>query len=122
MIRAHHFLVRGDKPKNKLALHKCDNRKCVNPAHIFFGTSQDNTSDMHAKGRANQKPGWVGMMKVRKVHFGESNHKAKLSERDVIEIRSEPKSFGYMARLARKHNVTQQAISKIIKRESWTNI
>lgn len=32
-------------------LHKCDNRRCVNPEHFFEGTAQDNTADKMAKGR-----------------------------------------------------------------------
>ena len=118
-IRAHHFLVLGDKPKGMLALHRCDNRRCVNPAHIFFGTSKDNFSDMLLKGRGNQKPGWISMMKVRRLRFGEKNHKSKLRLKDVIAIRSTPKSFGYMAELAKKYSVSHQSIRKVIHHESW---
>lgn len=58
--RAHRFswvLHNGPIPDDLCVLHACDNRKCVNPAHLFLGTRGDNIRDCFAKGRGNPVPG-----------------------------------------------------------------
>jgi len=54
MMRANRVaweLTNGMIPDNKLVLHKCDNRKCVNPNHLYLGTSSDNMIDKINRGR-----------------------------------------------------------------------
>jgi hypothetical protein len=44
-------LERSEIPPDTLVCHKCDNRLCVRPSHLFLGKPKDNTTDMMNKGR-----------------------------------------------------------------------
>lgn len=45
------YLRTGEMPEDRWACHTCDNPKCVNPDHLYWGTAKQNTDDRYARGR-----------------------------------------------------------------------
>ena len=59
-VYAHRFAFEeynGPIPDRMLVCHKCDNRRCCNPDHLFVGDYSDNANDMIAKGRGPKNRG-----------------------------------------------------------------
>ena len=48
---AAHLWLGFDLNDSRMVLHKCDNPPCINPKHLFFGSSKDNVQDCINKGR-----------------------------------------------------------------------
>ena len=89
----------GPIPERMWVLHKCDNRACVNPNHLFLGTREDNDADREWKGRTargNQLP------------------QTKLTEKDLRTIRDLYQSGVRQAEIGRRFSVAQGHISRIV--------
>lgn len=74
----------GEIPDGQLVCHHCDNRKCINPDHLFTGTTQDNNADKVAKGRhthGEKSPNAILTDDiVRKLRSGELKPSPELAE------------------------------------------
>lgn len=102
--RAHRIsweIHNGPIPERKLVLHKCDNKKCVNPNHLYLGTHSNNMQDAWDRGRQpRERPNCRGL-----------NHgKAKLSDDDVREIRRLWKKRVRRKALSEKYGVSPRHI------------
>ena len=87
---------KADIPKGSVLMHKCDNRRCVNPDHLEPGTQQDNVADMYAKRRG--KP------------FGQ-DQKLTAAQRDFIASRYREGETA--SSLAKEFGVTTAYVSAI---------
>ena len=96
----------SDPIENMCVCHKCDNKTCVNPEHLFIGTHKDNAMDMVKKGRAANSA-------------GTNNSGHKLSEDDVISIRLDART---LVEIAKSYGVGKSSIGNIKTRKTWRHI
>lgn len=101
--------------------HKCDNKKCFNPSHLFIGTQKDNGADMAKKGRAkNNLPSthWT-IAHPEKIPVGAKHHASKFTDDQIRDIRSSNET---LLVLSSKYGVTQANLSAIRNRKTWKHV
>lgn len=90
----------GPIPKGLFVCHRCDNRRCVNPDHLFLGTNRDNILDAKDKGR---------------TPHGQRNGMSKLTDEQVVCAMARMLYGESQASVARAFGVTRGSINQI-----WT--
>jgi hypothetical protein len=106
------FLTYGKWPQ-KFVLHRCNNRSCVNPDHLYEGTQKENVRDSIVSGTL------FDIRKARKLQ-GEEKSQHKLTTSDVIKLREMYKN-GINARiLGEKFKILRQTAWKIATGRNWS--
>ena len=99
----------GAIPKGHYVCHHCDTPACVNPAHLFTGTPQENQTD-----------------KVRKMRQGtargERSNFARLTRSQVLKIRRQLAAGDRVTHIAKRFGVGHGAIQRIRDRETWAHV
>lgn len=91
-------------PGDLCVCHRCDNRRCVNPAHLFLGTNAENMADMAAKGRGQR---------------GQTHVKARLTDDTVRAIRV---ASGTTAEIARRFGVSHGTVRAVLTGRTWKHV
>lgn len=117
-------LTQGPIPEGLMVCHRCDNRPCVRPSHLFLSTAKGNFDDMVRKGRRNVARG-DRLFFARHPEMlvrGENHRCAKLTEEQVRELRARVAAGERQADLAREAGISRASMSKMILRESWKHV
>ncbi len=95
-------------PSNLFVCHRCDNRPCVNPAHLFLGTAADNNWDMVRKGR------WRGGSKPGSLHPS-----SKLTFETATAARQMWSDGRPVRAIAAELGVSVPTIYRVLRRQAW---
>lgn len=97
----------ADVPDDMVVRHRCDNRPCVNPAHLELGTAQQNVDDKVERGRQYQ---------------GARHHFARLTPDGVRALLAAYEGGAAVKDLAARYGVTDVAVWHILSGRNWKSV
>lgn len=118
----------GPIPEGACVLHTCDNRKCVNPKHLYLGTHKQNARDRSERGRdgGTKRSGDQNILKrhPEKALRGSAVAQSKLTAQKVVEIRQRYFSANgpSQRKLASEYGLSQSSVGAILRRETWAHV
>lgn len=105
------YILTIGNPGDFVVCHKCDNRPCCNPNHLFKGTRNDNMQDMIQKGRDDHTRSPRGI----------ENGMSKINE-DIVRLIRNRGNFETHRAIADELNLTRSQVSRIINRTAWAHV
>jgi hypothetical protein len=120
---AHRFsyeLNVGPIPKGLFVLHKCNNRKCVKPEHLYAGTQKDNMRDCINAGRFVRPTAHWEDLKA--TQFGEGSPVAKLKVEEVKQIRNQRRLGISYSEIGRQFGIHHTTVRDIVIKKIWKSV
>jgi hypothetical protein len=101
-------VFRGSFDESLKVLHKCDNRTCINPNHLFLGTQQDNIADMIAKGRFARST-WTALLAKTARDKREATHCKRGHIRSVENLSVDRHGFRHCKECAKVRKLAERS-------------